>query len=119
MSTFGERLRRLRAGRSQKEIAESLGMPQTTLSTLENQQAVPRGDVLNRLAEFFGVAVTYFYDVPATPPSDAAKNWLQQLKQDVKGHETVAFHSSVQVSSDIKETIAKKLREKHEETNRS
>jgi transcriptional regulator with XRE-family HTH domain len=116
MEHFGERLRRLRADRSQKAIAESLGIPQTTLSSLENQKSVPRGDVLNKIAAFFAVPVTYFYS-PADPePSEGAKAWLQQLKnQDIKGRETVATHSSLPVDSATRKAIAAKLKQKSDE----
>jgi len=46
MENFGERLRRLRGDRSQKEVATKLGLPVTTLSSLENQDTIPRGEVL-------------------------------------------------------------------------
>jgi transcriptional regulator with XRE-family HTH domain len=113
MEHFGERLRRLRADRSQKAIADALGIPQTTLSSLENQKSVPRGDVLSKLASFFAVPVSYFYSAIKVAPSEAAKAWLQQLKnEDVKGRETVATHSSLPVDSATREAISAKLKEK-------
>jgi transcriptional regulator with XRE-family HTH domain len=113
MEHFGERLRRLRADRSQKAIADALGIPQTTLSSLENQKSVPRGDVLNKLATFFSVPVSYFYSAAEPVPSEAAKAWLQQLKsEDVKGRETVAAHSSTPLDSATREAIAAKLKDK-------
>ena len=66
MPDFGQLLRRLRGGRSQREIAVELQMPVTTLSTLENQEAVPRGLVLKKLAGYFGVSVSYFYSSSAS-----------------------------------------------------
>src|SRR5579871_4744083 len=56
---------RLRGSRTQKEVASLLEMPVTTLSTLENQEAVPRGSVLKRLADFYGVPLNYFYAAPS------------------------------------------------------
>lgn len=113
MEHFGERLRRLRADRSQKAVADALEIPQTTLSSLENQKSVPRGDVLNKLATYFGVPVSYFYSAVEPVPSEAAKAWFQQLKnEDVKGRETVATHSSLPVDAATKKAIAAKLKEK-------
>ena len=43
MPKFGELLRRLRGDRSQREVADELGMPVTTLSTLENQEPSREG----------------------------------------------------------------------------
>jgi transcriptional regulator with XRE-family HTH domain len=112
MEHFGERLRRLRGERSQKAIAEALAMPQTTLSSLEKQQSIPRGDVLKKLADFFGVPIAYFYTASNPTSSEAGKAWLEHLKSSTKGRDTIATHSPIALDSQIKEKIAEKLREK-------
>lgn len=114
MEHFGERLRRLRGERPQKAIAEALGMPQTTLSSLEKQQSIPRGDLLKKLADFFGVPVTYFYTASTPTSSEAGKAWLEHLKSSIKGRDTIATHSPTAIDSETKERIAAKLREKME-----
>ncbi len=78
MPNFGEILRRLRNNRSQREVASELKMPVTTLSTLENQGSVPRGSVLKKLADYYGVSVAYFYVASPSEmkPSGAARAWL-------------------------------------------
>ena len=58
MAHFGERLRLLRGRRSQKRVAEELQIPPTTLSTLENQENLPRGEMLQKLTNYFGVQVS-------------------------------------------------------------
>jgi transcriptional regulator with XRE-family HTH domain len=80
MENFGQRLRNLRGGRSQREVASALGMPATTLSTLENQESVPRGEVLQKLAEHFKVPLSYFFRTPDSEPkvNAAALDWWQR-----------------------------------------
>ena len=87
MEEFGEKLRRLRGETAQKAVAEALEMPQTTLSSLEKQGSIPRGDVLKKLANYFKVPVEYFYEEPERGKSEAALAWLDQLKADAKGRE--------------------------------
>lgn len=123
---FGDRLRRLRGIRSQRDVAEALGIPVTTLSTLENQQSVPRGDVVQRLADHFKVPVDYFYKSEASRvrTSDAAQAaalaWLEQIRQPAQGKDTIAAQSNIDLDESTKERIAEKLREKRAQvSNRS
>lgn len=115
MNHFGEKLRRLRGGESQKSVAEALDMPQTTLSSLEKQQTIPRGDVLMKLANYFSVPIEYFYDEPRSSHSPAALAWLDDVRSDVKGRDTIATHSMSQISPEIRKQIAKRLKEKYDE----
>jgi len=114
---FGGLLRRLRGTRQQKDVAAELGMPVTTLSTLENQDSVPRGIVLKKLSDYYGVAVTYFYSSPAqeVQPSDTAKAWLDTVRhnpinEDKK--EVIATHAPPDYPEEIKKRFAEKIREK-------
>jgi len=117
MEKFGDRLRRLRGERSQREIAKALQMPATTLSTLENQDSIPRGEVLRRLAEFYKVPLSYFYKSSPTElkTSDAAHAWLREVCQSVKGKDTIATQANFDLDDQTKAKIAKKLRRKHAE----
>jgi putative transcriptional regulator len=116
MVHFGKRLRRLRGDRSQKEVASELGMPQTTLSTLENQDAVPRGEVLEKLAQYYGVPVTYFYPSNSVKVTPTAKTWLKKLGDSTEGRDTVAMHGAPDLDEETKEKIARKIRQKLAET---
>src|SRR6202035_1924107 len=91
---FGERLRHLRAHRSQREIAAELGMPTTTYSSLERQEEIPRGEVLRKLADHFNVSTSYFYPSKPARSSELAKMWLgtRQRPLDAKT-KLVATHS--------------------------
>jgi transcriptional regulator with XRE-family HTH domain len=118
MEPFGEKLRRLRGETAQKAVAEALDMPQTTLSSLEKQKSIPRGDVLQKLAEFFKVPVEYFYDEPSRKRSEGALAWLVQLQEDTKGRETIATHSNVRLGPKASERIVKRMRQQYEETSK-
>lgn len=111
---FGEMLRRLRGTRSQKDVARELGMPVTTLSTLENQETVPRGPVLKKLADYFGVPLTYFYSAPSSEmrPSSAAKEWLLSLKERRVQKDAIATHASPEYPEDVKQEFAQRIKQK-------
>jgi transcriptional regulator with XRE-family HTH domain len=117
MENFGQRLRRLRGDRSQREVATGLGIPPTTLSTLENQETVPRGETLQKLAEYFKVPMSYFFRQTniELKGSDSARAWLQHLQQPVVGKDTVATQANASLDEDIKEQIAQRLRKRHAE----
>lgn len=114
MSNFGELLRRLRGNRPQREVAADLGMPVTTLSSLENRVSPPRGSVLKRLAGHYGVPVTYFYSTPsaAMKSTQAARSWLLSLRQATGMEEAVATYGSPGISDVIKERVAEVIRRK-------
>ncbi len=111
---FGQLLRRLRGTRSQKDVAGDLGMPVTTLSTLENQDTVPRGPVLKKLADYFGVPLTYFYAAPTSEmrPSDAAKEWLLALQRQSANKDTIATHGPPEYPEHIKQQFAERIKQK-------
>jgi putative transcriptional regulator len=113
---FGERLRRLRGDRSQKSVAEELGIPQTTLSSLEKQESVPRGELLTKLSEFFDVAIEYFYDELKPHSSEPAKAWLKHLRSGAQGRDTVATHATEPIDAKTKQRIAEIIKKKNEET---
>jgi transcriptional regulator with XRE-family HTH domain len=116
---FGELLRRLRGSRSQRDVAAELGMPVTTLSTLENQDTPPRGSVLKKLADHFGVPISYFYSLPTSEmrTSDTAKEWLLSLKQKQVQKDALATHAPPEYPEDVKRQFAEKIRQKrHAET---
>lgn len=117
MPYFGERLRRLRGGRSQKEVSRELKIPQTTLSTLENQDSLPRGVVLEKLAAYYGVPPSYFFEgEPET--TETAKKWLESLVEDGRSAGGIATHSFLQLDDSQQGNIKKKLREKRQASNK-
>jgi transcriptional regulator with XRE-family HTH domain len=120
VENFGQRLRRLRGDRSQKEVADALKMPPTTLSSLEAQENIPRGELLQKLANFFRVPITYFYSdpQPATKGTDAARQYLKQLLQPAHGIETVATQSNVLLNEDERQRLAEILKNNAKASNK-
>jgi transcriptional regulator with XRE-family HTH domain len=119
MPKFGELLRRLRGERSQREIAAELGMPVTTLSTLENQDSVPRGPMLRKLCDYFSVPPSYFYPGAPAPmrPSDAAREWLSQVRANATAKDTIATYAPPEFSDEMKRHLAERIRQKkHDNT---
>ena len=114
MPGFGELLRRLRGTRSQRDVAADLAMPVTTLSTLENQESVPRGPVLKRLADYYGVQLTYFYPPTASEmkPSDPAREWLRSLSHKSIDQEVIATYAPPDYPDAVKKQFAQKIRQK-------
>jgi transcriptional regulator with XRE-family HTH domain len=117
MPYFGERLRRLRGSRSQKEVSQDLKIPQTTLSTLENQKSLPRGEVLKKLSDYFSVPASYFFEA-APETTEAAKEWLESLADDNAPAGGIATHSFLQLDDTQQGTIKKVLREKRQAPNK-
>jgi transcriptional regulator with XRE-family HTH domain len=114
MEKFGHRLRRLRGSRSQKEIAEALKMPPTTLSSLEAQESIPRGDMLRKLSDFFRVPVTYFYaeSHSSLKPTDAARQYLKRLREPAHVADTVATQSNAPLDDAARRKIFDLIRRK-------
>lgn len=58
---FQERLKKLRKekGMKQSELAEAIGVTMYTVSLWERGQRTPENKALKKLAEFFGVSISY------------------------------------------------------------
>jgi len=112
MLHFGERLRHLRGNRSQKDVARELGIPQTTLSTLENQERAPRGERLQELVDFFGVPAEYFLGEQSAEPSPSARAWLMEIRSSEAKSARIATHSGRRLSDQQEQQIREKIREK-------
>jgi transcriptional regulator with XRE-family HTH domain len=113
MPDFGERLRRLRGNRSQKEVAGLLDMPITTYSTLENQDSLPRGQVLRKLADFFAVQMSYFHPTPSPGlrSTESARGWLESLRSAEYSEQKTAAHADHDISDAVKSKIAARIKE--------
>jgi len=96
-ATFGDRLAgaREKAGLSQHELSERLGVKLTTLRQWENDLAAPRANRLQMLAGMLGVSLTWLLtahgdgidapvDVAAVPKDvTAALSEIRALRQDL------------------------------------
>lgn len=54
---YGKRLRDLRAGRSQSEVASALGVAQTTVSSWETEERAPKDQQKIMIAKYYNTTV--------------------------------------------------------------
>jgi transcriptional regulator with XRE-family HTH domain len=61
--SFGKRLKEARGAKklTQEEAAKKLGIDHTTISKYENNKSEPDNETLQRLAELYGVSISYLY----------------------------------------------------------
>ena len=66
LNIIGEKLRSLRKKHKldQKELGDKLGLSASTIGMYENDRRNPDVRTLRRLAEYFGVSVSFFFDEP-------------------------------------------------------
>jgi transcriptional regulator with XRE-family HTH domain len=64
---------RRQKGWSQKDLADSSGVGQDTISGIESGRHEPRPSTLRKLAEALGVQVADFFKEPALPKADAPR----------------------------------------------
>lgn len=55
--TIGEKLKKLRGKKSQKEVAKDLKITQSALGNYETDLRIPRDEVKMRIASYYGVSV--------------------------------------------------------------
>lgn len=58
---IGDRLKRLRGSRSQKEVADALGVTSMAISLYENGERIPSDDMKIRIAEYFNRSVAFIF----------------------------------------------------------
>lgn len=62
MEGIGTRLRKLRGSKSITEVANAIGIAQSTLSMYENGERIPRDSIKIKLAKYYGVSIeTLFF----------------------------------------------------------
>ena len=88
MSTFSKRLKSLRKDKrlTQKQLGELLFIDDTSISKYENEKAMPENELLQRIADFFGVSVDYL--LGRTEEQKPSTNKIN-MKKEV---ETIAAH---------------------------
>lgn len=59
--SYSEKLKQLRGTKSQRVVAESVGISTSTLGMYEQGERIPRDDIKIKLAEYYGVTVGYIF----------------------------------------------------------
>lgn len=57
----GTMLRALRGNRSQKAVADALGISETALSIYEKGERIPRDEIKKAMADYFGVSIELLF----------------------------------------------------------
>ena len=60
MST-GAKLKALRGDRTQKKVADDLGITKSALAMYERDERVPRDEIKVRIAEYYGETVQFLF----------------------------------------------------------
>ncbi|MBU7318209.1 helix-turn-helix domain-containing protein [Paenibacillus oleatilyticus] len=93
--TFGERLKqsRNRKQMTQEQVAQKIGIDFTTISKYENDRSQPDNEVLQKLAQLYGVSIDWLLVGSLNEPGDKKKiNRLiingepEELTTDEAGH---------------------------------
>lgn len=83
MNTENLKAARKKSGKTQKEVADSLGVGQSTYKNYECGLREPNGDTIVALANLFGVSTDYLLGRPdAKPPEDPIKLAAQEFHLD-------------------------------------
>lgn len=61
MEGIGARLRELRGSKSITEVANAIGIAQSTLSMYENGERIPRDSIKIKLAKYYGVSIEMLF----------------------------------------------------------
>ena len=54
-------LKRLRGEKTRKEVAEAIGITERALKSYELGDRIPRDDVKQKIANYYGMSVTYLF----------------------------------------------------------
>lgn len=76
MSSFSEVFKKLRTkkGWTQEEIAERLGVSRPSIAGYESKDRVPRKEMLNKIADLFGVSIDYLLGRTDEPDQQEEKS---------------------------------------------
>lgn len=89
---FDNRLKilRLERGLSQKEVADILGIPVTTLSGYENNKREPNSETLINIANYFNCSIDYLVGRSEVKVDDDVLDKVNELDDDL-----LAFHGNI------------------------
>ena len=93
MNTENLKAARKKSGKTQKEVADSLGVGQSTYKNYECGLREPNGDTIVALANLFGVSTDYLLGRPdAKPPEEPLDEFAR--KEHLKSLEKVFMKST-------------------------
>lgn len=98
-------------GKSASAVAHELGINKSNVSNWKNNGYTPRGDVLNRIADYFGVSVDYLLkgEATETAPADDSPTKDEELMFALFGSHEEITHEMLE---DVKAYARFKLEQK-------
>jgi transcriptional regulator with XRE-family HTH domain len=83
---LGNRLRQLRGKRTQSEVAKTLGITRARYSHYENGRNEPDTEMLQKIADYYGVSIDYLLggDESQTSDKNTKKADLVDLLEEIK-----------------------------------
>jgi|GEM_PF-5818001 len=112
IQSFGQKLKLLRKenNKTQQQVAREISfqypnfdMSQANISHLENRETAPREEILEILADFFGVPTTYFFqsdDSSYEEKKPQIENYIQSLRKRAISEGSIMAHTDDNSSGD-------------------
>lgn len=109
MNTENLKAARKKSGKTQKEVADSLGVGQSTYKNYECGLREPNGDTIVALANLFGVSTDYLLGRPdAKPPEEPLDEFAQ--KEHLKSLEKVFMKKYLALTEEQRDKVLDFLR---------
>lgn len=109
MNTENLKAARKKSGKTQKEVADSLGVGQSTYKNYECGLREPNGDTIVALANLFGVSTDYLLGRPdAKPPEEPLDEFAQ--KKHLKSLEKVFMKKYLALTEEQRDKVLDFLR---------
>lgn len=109
MNTENLKAARKKSGKTQKEVADSLGVGQSTYKNYECGLREPNGDTIVALANLFGVSTDYLLGRPdAKPPEEPLDEFAR--KEHLKSLEKVFMKKYLALTEEQRDKVLNFLR---------
>lgn len=114
-AVFQERIRRLRSDKclSMEELAKALGIKKSRISMWENNGAVPRGEMLTELSQYFGVSVDYLLGNDTMKGRKPESDTLNLLQRNLERLDSERLQKAAKVLQAVFEDVFNEDEEHH------
>ena len=105
MSYFGLLLKtiRIKSGKTQIQMAEDLNVQQTRISYLERLKAAPKDEMIELLANYFSVPISYFYEDSSGNSDDIVMGYLDSLSKEPDSNDKSPYDLVLHAMSGLSE----------------
>ena len=74
-------------GVSMTKLVTEIGMSKSAVTYWRKSGAVPKADILQKIADYFNINVSYFYEEKTSPAKSAEDETLEELLERLKSRE--------------------------------